>query len=31
MVRDELGVDEDAARTKLEASGWSVRRAIDAP
>ena len=31
MVRDELGVDEDAARAKLEASGWSVRRAIDAP
>ena len=31
MVQDELGVDEDAARTKLEASGWSVRRAIDAP
>jgi N-acetylmuramic acid 6-phosphate etherase len=30
MVRDELGVDEDAARAKLEASGWSVRRAIDA-
>jgi N-acetylmuramic acid 6-phosphate etherase len=29
MVRDELGVDEDAARKKLEASGWSVRRAID--
>jgi N-acetylmuramic acid 6-phosphate etherase len=30
MVRDELGLDEDAARKKLEASGWSVRRAIDA-
>jgi N-acetylmuramic acid 6-phosphate etherase len=30
MVRDELGVDEDAARRKLEANGWSVRRAIDA-
>ena len=29
MVRDELGVDDHAARTKLEASGWSVRRAID--
>jgi N-acetylmuramic acid 6-phosphate etherase len=29
MVRDELGVDDAAARTKLEASGWSVRRAID--
>lgn len=31
MVRDELGIGEDAARAKLEASGWSVRRAIDAP
>ena len=31
MVRDELGVDEGAARAKLEANGWSVRRAIDAP
>ena len=30
MVRDELGVDEGAARAKLEANGWSVRRAIDA-
>jgi N-acetylmuramic acid 6-phosphate etherase len=30
MVRDELGLDEDAARKKLEASGWSVRRAIGA-
>jgi N-acetylmuramic acid 6-phosphate etherase len=30
MVRDELGVDEDTARAKLEASGWSVRRAIGA-
>jgi N-acetylmuramic acid 6-phosphate etherase len=30
MVRDELGLDEDAARQRLEASGWSVRRAIDA-
>jgi N-acetylmuramic acid 6-phosphate etherase len=29
MVRDELGVDQDTARRKLEASGWSVRRAID--
>ncbi len=28
MVRDELGVDEDVARRKLEANGWSVRRAI---
>jgi N-acetylmuramic acid 6-phosphate etherase len=30
MVRDELGIDDDRARKKLEASGWSVRRAIDA-
>jgi N-acetylmuramic acid 6-phosphate etherase len=30
MVRDELGVDEETARKKLDASGWSVRRAIDA-
>ena len=30
MVQDELGLGEDAARKKLEASGWSVRRAIDA-
>jgi N-acetylmuramic acid 6-phosphate etherase len=29
MVRDELGVDEDTARKKLEDAGWSVRRAID--
>ena len=29
MVRDELGLDEDTARKKLEASDWSVRRAID--
>jgi N-acetylmuramic acid 6-phosphate etherase len=29
MVRDERGVDEDAARRMLEASAWSVRRAID--
>jgi N-acetylmuramic acid 6-phosphate etherase len=28
MVRDELGVDEDDARRKLESNGWSVRRAI---
>ena len=28
MVGDELGIDEDRARVKLEASGWSVRRAI---
>ena len=30
MVRDELGLDDDAARAKLEANGWSVRRALDA-
>lgn len=29
MVRDELGIGEDAAMAKLEAAGWSVRRAID--
>ena len=28
MVGAELGVDEDVARRKLEANGWSVRRAI---
>jgi N-acetylmuramic acid 6-phosphate etherase len=30
MVRDELGITEDAATAKLEAVDWSVRRAIDA-
>ena len=30
MVRDELGIGADDARAKLERSGWSVRRAIDA-
>jgi N-acetylmuramic acid 6-phosphate etherase len=30
MVGDELGLTEDAARARLEANGWSVRRAIDA-
>ena len=29
MVREALAVDEDTARKKLQASGWSVRRAID--
>jgi N-acetylmuramic acid 6-phosphate etherase len=29
MVRDELGIGEDAAAAKLEAAGWSVRRAIE--
>ena len=28
MVRDELGVSDDDARARLEAAGWSVRRAI---
>lgn len=28
MVRDETGLDEDAARARLEANGWSVRRAL---
>ena len=28
IVRDELGLDEDKARERLEANGWSVRRAI---
>jgi len=30
MVRDELGIDEGAAVAKLDATGWSVRRAIAA-
>lgn len=30
MVRDETGLDEDAARTLLEDHAWSVRRAIGA-
>ena len=29
MVQDELRIAEDAATAKLEAAGWSVRRAID--
>ena len=28
MVRDETGLDEDDARARLEAKGWSVRRAL---
>ena len=28
MVRDETGLDEDAARARLEKNGWSVRRAL---
>ena len=30
MVRDELHVSADDARSRLEANDWSVRRAIDA-
>jgi len=30
MVRDVTGLDEDAARTSLEANGWSVRAALEA-
>ncbi len=30
IVRDEAGVDEDTARSLLEASGWSVRAALGA-
>ena len=29
LVCDELGVGEDEARARLEANGWSARRAID--
>ena len=29
MVRDELGVDDETARQRLESAGWSVRRAIE--
>lgn len=29
MVRDETGLDEAGARARLEARGWSVRRAIE--
>lgn len=28
MVRDETGVSEDEARARLEAAGWSVRKAL---
>jgi N-acetylmuramic acid 6-phosphate etherase len=28
IVRDELGLDEDKARERLEANGWSVRRSL---
>jgi N-acetylmuramic acid 6-phosphate etherase len=30
IVRDELGLEEDAARERLEKSGWSVRKALEA-
>jgi N-acetylmuramic acid 6-phosphate etherase len=29
MVQDETGVSEDEARARLEAAGWSVRKALD--
>ena len=29
MVRDVAGIDDDAARARLEANDWSVRRSID--
>jgi N-acetylmuramic acid 6-phosphate etherase len=29
MVRDETGVSEDQARARLEAAGWSVRKALE--
>ena len=29
MVRDETGVSEDEARARLEAAGWSVRKALE--
>ena len=29
MVRDETGLSEDEARARLEAAGWSVRRALE--
>jgi N-acetylmuramic acid 6-phosphate etherase len=31
MVSDVAGIDEEAARTRLEANEWSVRRSLDAP
>ena len=31
MVREVAGIDEDAARTRLEANDWSVRRSLDDP
>ena len=29
MVRDVAGIDDDAARARLEANDWSVRKSID--
>jgi N-acetylmuramic acid 6-phosphate etherase len=29
MVRETLGIDEDAARARLEANGWSVRQSLE--
>ena len=31
MVRDVTGIDEDAARARLEANDWSVRRSLETP
>lgn len=31
MVRDVTGIDEDAARARLEANDWSVRRSLEMP
>ena len=31
MVRDVTGIDEDAARARLEANDWSVRRSLEVP
>ena len=31
MVSDAAGIDEEAARKRLEANEWSVRRSLDAP
>jgi hypothetical protein len=28
-VQDETGLTEDQARERLEAAGWSVRKALD--
>ncbi len=30
MVQDETGISEDEARARLEAAGWSVRKALEA-